>query len=427
MTNFNTDRIAELLIKFRFEELTDLEKVELDIWIEQYQEEFKKLNSDEIFFELVKDYKSKQKVFARLQQKTVLTQQDCPSEKQQAPGFIFNIFKHRYRWRGVAAALILLCGSATFFINRPRSKNVKVAQLQQDILPGGNRATLTTGTGKSIVLDDQKNGFVNTEDGSSVEKTADGRIVYHAESSVASRNKEEIVYNTLSTPKGGQYFCQLPDGSKVWLNATSSLKYPVQFNGPTREVILSGEAYFEIIKPNSSESQPFVVKATKDNGKTFAEVRVLGTRFNINSYGDESRIATTLLDGKVKVFTGAESTNESNLNTCTIILKPGQQALIDATDLEPKRKPHIEVINEINTAGVVSWKEGHFHFENASVQQVMRQLSRWYSIEVIYQGNVSGHLITGDIQRNLTLSQVFEILGDLVHFEISGNKITVKP
>jgi ferric-dicitrate binding protein FerR (iron transport regulator) len=229
-------------------------------------------------------------------------------------------------------------------------------------------------------------------------KVDNGRLAYNS----LNEKSEEVRYNILTTPAAGQYQVVLPDGSKVWLNNASSLRYPVSFTGNSREVELKGEAYFEIAR---NADMPFKVKVDA------MVVNVLGTSFNIAAYADEPQVSTTLLTGAVRV-------SEGSVNT---LLKPGEQIQKNTEGKFSKPK-------EVDTDGVIAWKNGHFHFENAPIQVVMRQLARWYNIEVVYSGNLSNrdHLISGDIQRTLNLSQVSEILGDLVHFSIEGNKITVK-
>jgi ferric-dicitrate binding protein FerR (iron transport regulator) len=208
--------------------------------------------------------------------------------------------------------------------------------------------------------------------------------------------------NTLTTPRGGQYEVMLPDGTKVWLNSASSLTYPVTFAGKERRVELTGEAYFEVAKNTSS---PFFVKTS---GQT---VKVLGTHFNINSYEDEKCVKTTLLEGSVVIT--------SDGNKQAVNLKPGQQSVNKAASFD--------VINEADIDEAVAWKNGKFLFRNTDLQTVMRQLSRWYDVDVEYQGTIAERHYRGRISRNVPVSQVFEILKTSgINFIINGRTIIVK-
>lgn len=201
---------------------------------------------------------------------------------------------------------------------------------------------------------------------------------------------------------GGQYKLTLPDGSKVWLNAASSLKYPVVFIGNERKVEITGEAYFEIAK---DESKPFKVLLNN------MEIQVLGTHFNVNGYTDEEMIKTTLLEGKVKVLASGQ----------TKYLLPGQQAQL-------KSSGNIAVTNEVNLEETVAWKDGNFQFENSDIKAVMRQLARWYDVDVSYKGNINKHFI-GSISRNVKLSQVLSMLQQTgeIKFKIEGKNLIVMP
>jgi transmembrane sensor len=217
------------------------------------------------------------------------------------------------------------------------------------------------------------------------------------------KNKSsEVVYNTISTPRGGQYQLMLADGSKVWLNAASSLRFPASFVGKERKVELLGEAYFEVAK---NAKMPFKVKV---NGM---EVEVLGTHFNINSYENESTIRTTLLEGSVKI----------NKNNSSSLLKPGQQAQMN-------KAGEIKIINDADVEEAIAWKEGKFQFDRADIHDIMRQLTRWYDVDVEYKGTVSSHF-GGTISRDVNLSQVLNMLhltGE-VKFQVEDRKVVVMP
>jgi transmembrane sensor len=274
-------------------------------------------------------------------------------------------------------------------------------QLQTDIAPGGDKAVLTLSDGSTILLDNAQNGNVAQQGNTKVIKLDNGQLAYSP-----SRSKMglggEVLYNTIATPKGGQYQIVLPDGTRVWLNAASSIKFPTVFSGATRNVEMTGEVYLEIAK---SAKQPFSVTT----GKT--TIQVLGTSFNINAYSDEEAEKTTLIEGKVKVLKGNSEA----------ILLPGQQAQITQQKLSVVRDADIEK--------VMAWKNGLFNFNGAGVEEVMRQLSRWYDIEVVYEKDVPDIEFIGKMSKNVSLSGVLKGLeGAGVHFRIEkGRKLIIFP
>lgn len=309
-------------------------------------------------------------------------------------------------WKRVAAAAIIILGASTFFLflnkgKKEIAKTDRVTPYQNDVAPGGNKAVLILADGSTIVLDSVQNGTLSQQGNTKVLKLDNGELAYSA-----SGNSTEILYNTVSTPKGGQYNLTLADGSKVWLNAASSLRFPASFSGSERKVELTGEAYFEVAK---NPAKPFKVSMI---GK--GEVEVLGTHFNINSYVEEATINTTLLEGSVKV-TGL-SANGSRLIT------HGQQAQLAANG-------HINVRKQVDIEEVMAWKNGKFQFgESADIATIMRQIARWYGVEVEYKGTVTEH-IGGTISRDVNVSKVFEMLEmtGSVKFQVNGRKVTVMP
>ncbi|MBO9573259.1 MAG: FecR family protein, partial [Chitinophagaceae bacterium] len=292
-------------------------------------------------------------------------------------------------WFRYAAAVIILFGVGTYLwtITRTTPANtVAVKPIPIDVMPGGQRATLTLADGSTIVLDSAANGRLAEQNGSQVIKQ-DGEIIYdqHAKFSDA------VTYNTMSTPKGGQYQLTLSDGTKVWLNAASKITYPTVFN-KIREVKIEGEVYFEVTK---NSQMPFVVKTAKD------EIQVLGTEFNINSYPDEEAIKTSLINGSVKV-------NDK-------ILQPGQ-AFTNGK------------IIKTNITQDIAWKNGLFDFNKQDFAVSMRQLERWYDIEVVYDEAVPKEKFYGEIGRNLTLQEVLEGLqGVIGKFRLEGKTLHVLP
>ena len=306
-------------------------------------------------------------------------------------------------WMRVAAAAVLLIAGTVFWIfikeNRSAAKSnlAVLPKKSSPVLPGGNHATLTMADGSTIVLDSIQNGKIQ-HNGVIISKQ-NGLVIYNASSS--SKADAPVVYNTLSTPRGGQYQVILPDGSKVWLNAFSSLHFPTAFVGKQREVELTGEAYFEVAK---NKEKPFHVNV---NGM---RVEVLGTHFNVNAYADDEAIKTSLLEGSVKITRG----NSSDL------LKPGQQGILE------KREGRIEIRNaDMNE--VMAWKNGLFQFDGADITTIMREIGRWYNVDIVYAGKVPARSFEGKINRDAQLSDVLKILElSNVKFKVEGRKIIVQ-
>lgn len=306
-------------------------------------------------------------------------------------------------FRNVAAAVILLAvsGTAVYHWYKKHEQQQLVAQnkavVKHDVDPGDNRAVLTLANGTKLILDSAKIGLLDQTGNISVSKTKDGQVVYAAGN---DRQNGPVAYNSISTPVGGQYQVILPDGSKVWLNSASSLKFPTAFKGNERDVELAGEGYFEVAK---NKAKPFNVKVKDIN------VAVLGTHFNIMAYNDEAVVKATLLEGSVKLTQG----NTSNL------LKPGQQGIINDKSIK---------IIDVDTDEAVAWKNGFFDFGRANIQDIMKQLSRWYGTEVIYEGKIPDDEFVGKVSRDVKLSQVLHIL-ELSHvrFRIENKKIIVTP
>jgi transmembrane sensor len=305
-------------------------------------------------------------------------------------------------WMRYAAAVLIVLSTTIFLWFMTRSKEAPVSTatitpaISNDVPPGGNRAILTLADGSTIVLDSAANGKLTRQGGTQVIKLANGNLAY-----VNGDNKmTEPVFNTMTTPRGGQYQLRLPDGSEVWLNAASSITYPTSFTGKERKVKMSGEAYFEIAK---NSERPFQVEV---NGMTVA---VLGTHFNVNAYSGNAFVKTTLLEGVVEIVNG----------NAKKMLQSGQQAQVNEKD-------NIKIVSDVDKEEVVAWKNGYFHFTDADMPSVMKELERWYDIEVSYEGEIPVRSFGGGIQRSLALSKVLTILEENeVKFRIQGRKITV--
>jgi transmembrane sensor len=327
-----------------------------------------------------------------------------------------------FSWIKLAAAAIVILfigGAAFLWMNR--SEKVETAkqssQPVKDVPPGGNKAVLTLANGSTIVLDDAANGDLAREGNVQVTKLSNGQLVYK----VITKENAPVTYNTLSTPRGGQYQLVLPDGSKVWLNAASSIRFPTAFTGTERKVEITGEAYFEVAKLTlrSGQKMPFRVSiAPAPSGASRGEVEVLGTHFNVNAYDDEDVIKTTLLEGKVKIVNRVSAIGKS------VILKPGEQASISQASSQSNKIP----VQTVDLEVVMAWKNGLFHFENADIKTVMRQLSRWYDVEVEYKTTaLQMEPLFMEIPRNKNLSDVLKVisLAAGVQVKMEGKKIIV--
>ncbi|HEY1201554.1 MAG TPA: FecR domain-containing protein, partial [Niastella sp.] len=267
------------------------------------------------------------------------------------------------------------------------------------IVPGSNKAILTLGNGQKISLTDAGNGQIAKQAGITITKQADGQLLYTIDE---ARPGDEISFNTIETPRGGQYQVALPDGSKVWLNAATALRFPTRFSATERTVYLDGEAYFEIAHNSKS---PFRVSV---NGQ---QVEVLGTHFNIMAYKDEQTVRTTLLEGAVKLTAPVGS----------ILLKPGQQGYI-VKEKNAYNSAYVDVTM------VTAWKDGLFKFDGIDMRTLMRQISRWYDVEVIYEPGVKDDVVFGSISRKSDLTRLLRIL-ELggVHFRVESRKLIVMP
>ena len=310
------------------------------------------------------------------------------------------------KWISIAASFFLLAFSAYFFLYNNDSNPVAVVEksskqpLVNDFVPGEDNAVLTLADGSVVILDDASNGNIALQGAVQIQKVNDGKLQYQAGGEAL-----ETVYNSVSTPKGGKFQLTLSDGTKVWLNSSSSLKFPVVFNGNERKVELHGEGYFEVAE---NKQKPFKVDVA---GR--GEVEVLGTHFNVNAYADEASLNTTLLEGSVKVRVGSGSKPS--------MLLPGQQVRIFPNG-------EVRTTSNINLEEVVAWKNGKFHFgESTDMETVMRQIGRWYDVDVEYSGNFSGKHLGGTISRDVNASKVFEMLEmtGIAKFRIVGKKVLV--
>ena len=383
----------ELLKKYRSGGCTDEEKTLLESWYLKWRGDAPDPGPDELKAAREKTWKD---LSARQKKEKVVS------------------FPLRY----VAAVLALSILSVSLWFSMNRKSAVKAmpqpvaSVVAHDALPGSNKAVLRLADGKVIPLDEAKNGNLAQVEGMNIRKKADGQIVYEVASVGRGVLKSSIssTYNEISTPRGGQYQVTLPDGTNVWLNAASSLKYPVKFLEKFRRVELTGEAYFEVSKLKSAQGTkiPFFVDTPKQS------VEVLGTRFNINSYEDEVGVKTTLLEGSVRV---SIKQDEAQPPAGSLLLIRNQQSVLTAGKL---------VLRHVNAEEMIAWKAGYFNFDHADIKTIMRQLARWYDLDVIYDGQVSATTFSGKVYRNMNLSKVLEVLAfSKVDFRIEGKKIKI--
>jgi len=325
--------------------------------------------------------------------------------------------KHTIKlWLRVAAALFLSLSIGLIIYSTNKPKLVTVAEKpgktsSGEILPGGNKAILTLANGKSVILDDANSGKIASQQGVEISKLKDGQLVYTS----AGTNKDATTdkeMNTITIPKGGQYHLTLPDGTRIFLNSASSLSYPTAFTGAERVVILQGEAYFEVakvlVKSKSTgfkeQRMPFIVK-TADQ-----QVEVLGTHFNINAYAGEAS-TTTLLEGSVKVSPSGAIHHSS-------LLKPGQQSVLKEREIR---------VSPADIEDVMAWKNGLFVFNNENITSVMKKISRWYDVDVIFKGDMTNINFLGNYSRGKSLDNLLKNieLMEEVTFHIEGRRITV--
>ena len=305
-----------------------------------------------------------------------------------------------------AAVVILAVGSLVYFAGSGKNERSIARQpsVTHDVAPGHEGAVLTLADGKQIVLDSSGDGSLAQQGGMAITKQHAGQLVY--EIAPTETFPQTTMYNTLTTPRGRRTSVVLSDGTKVWLNAASSIKFPAAFEGKDRTVELSGEAYFEVAK---DAARPFRVRLNGP-GKN-PEIEVLGTSFDVMAYGDEETVSTTLVDGSVKVITG----------TGASLLRPGQQLLAGANG-------RTSLVADADVQKITAWKEGNFLFRGDELGDIMKQLARWYDIDVRYDSPVTDHY-TGKISRQVNISQVLKMLQAAggVNFTVENRQVRVSP
>jgi len=392
-----TEQIERLAEKMMLGTITPEEQTVLDEWARQTP-------GDQLFWASgdADEDALKNRLLTRIRETAGLEAQ----EEMETPVRRMPLVK-RIRWAAAAAVLLLLTGGSYLFLHRPSAKPSiasTTAASKSAGAPGHDAAILTLSGGRQIILDSTLRDTILTE-GNNIIASANGRLAYNPGS--PSREGEggsaaggEIIYNTLSTARGGQYQLTLPDGSKVWLNAASSIRYPTAFTGTSRSVTITGEAYFEVaVNPH----RPFIVTA----GAT--DITVLGTHFDVMAYNDESHLRTTLVEGAVRVRQGDQTT----------LLHPGEQARVNT-------ETHHIAVKKVDTNDAIAWVHGQLSLESDDIGALMRQISRWYNVDLRYEGTPPNAQLFGTINRNIDLPDILTALdGYGIHTRLNGNTVIV--
>lgn len=396
----NIEKIGILITGFLRNELSDTEYAALQQWIEASntnKEQFEELTDTERLIEKIRAWReagtSEELVWQRIE-----------SYLYPKPRKIYQL-----NWVKIAAAIILVIGFATiwYWVNQGRDKKDLPQVVKRDtdhtndVLPGGFKAKLQLADGTTIILDSAINGKLRDQ-GSTAIMNKDGHLMY---TTTTGNGKENApVFNTLYTSNGETYMLTLSDGSKVWLNAASSIKYPVVFTEQDRRVEIQGEAYFEVV---ADATKPFIVDASG------TEIKVLGTHFNVNAYGDETAIKATLLEGKINITSVGSGSTKT--------LHPGQQARVDANG-------NMKIAADVDLEEVMAWKNEKFVFDNTNIQVIMKQLERWYDLETVFVSNeVKKYPFNGEISRYTNASKVLNLLEKtgFIHYKIEGKKVFI--
>lgn len=392
--------IADLIQKHLNDELNDQEKQELDNWVQQSEEHqrfFNQFTDEEKLAAILGEYeKSKLLVFEKIKKSIPLGESRTAKIR----------WMNARRLTAIAASILIIGGALVWWISgkgdKPAATNT--AQLaKQDRQPASEGAILKLADGKEIVLDNASDGAIAQEGNTQITKQG-GLLAYNSKATSG-----EVLYNTLSTPKGKIYKLSLPDGSKVWLNAASSIRFPAAFTGEARNVEITGEVFFEIKK---DQGMPFRVKLDQQTS-----IEVLGTEFNVNAYNNEEFLRTTLLTGAIRLQSGEEEQPGNS-----VLLKPGEQAQWKNV----KTKQSFTVIHDANIEKVVGWKDGYFSFDDLTLEELMREVERWYDVDVVYEKRAPTKTFFGKVNRGLSLLDFMDGLNDWgVHSRLEGRKLIV--
>ncbi len=400
----NKDKLERLLQQYFNNTITDTDCIELLDYLRNNDPDEIAKTIDERLLTLEEGPE-----FNRFQAKKVLERIKSDSRfirQNEEPEDAKPVNKWYRSWIRVAALLIFFSAVSFYFLFNKYHKvtdqdNLAVVKSAQ-ILPGSAKATLTLANGKVILLDSAADGMLTKSGRTIVNKAHNEGLVYNTETdNHPTISNTDTVYNTLTTPRGGEYKVKLPDGTNVWLNSSSSLSYPVEFAGNERHVKLTGEAYFEVAK---NKDKPFYVCVNN------VCVKVLGTHFNIAAYADDSELTTTLLEGSVLI----------TKNSKQRLLKPGQQAVV-------KNNADLINISDASINQVMAWKNGYFVFNDDNINTIMKKLSRWYDVDVEYQGSFENQRFGGTFYRSKGITELLNNLEKIgkVHFKITGRRIIV--
>lgn len=406
------NRIKQLLQAFRAGELSEAENAEWEQLMEstEARQLLQQLMENEMLLQqAVGDFDMKPWKPVLMRILSIDQPEAIQQEISQAPVYPMR----KWIWAAAAVLVLLTAGALYLFTDKTSAPPPVIAKTEQEISPGKEGAVLTLADGRQMVLDSMGNGIVAMEDGAQV-TLKNGQLQY---SQLETSNKE-VQYNTMTTPRGRQFMITLPDGTEVWLNAASSIRFPVEFSSTERKVELSGEAFFHVksmnlpaFKGRPAIKVPFVVNVNKQ-----LDVEVLGTQFNVNAYSNEKAVNTTLTEGvvRVKTITGAEDAAQ------TAMLLPGQQASVNNSGSKKI------MVLDADLAKVTAWKNGLFNFENVSLAEAMLQLERWYDIDVAYENGIPNIWFSGKISRETNLTGLLKILEKTgVQFRLVGRKLIV--
>jgi transmembrane sensor len=405
--------ISDLLVKHLRNELSANERKTLDIWVAAdplNRQLFSEVTNERMLAEELLKYQQIDIEKVSLKIVAMMKQESSALKDEEKVVSIRRAHFLKTAWLYYAAAIVIVVGVGTLIYTVNQKEKSSVTQMspapsQNDVAPGVNNATLTLADGSKIILDSAANGMIAQLDDATITKKGD-QVIYDSR---LTTQDSRVSYNTMSTPRGGQYQLTLPDGSQVWLNAESSITYPTVFSGKERSVSMTGEAYFEVTE---NKTKPFIVTA---NGKQ--DVEVLGTHFNINAYREEPTINTTLLEGSVRL---TSHFSPPTIAQTSLMLKPGQQGQLSDTRLSLAANPDVEQ--------VVAWKKGLFNFNNVTLKEAMKQLSRWYDVDIIFEGKEPSIKLAGTIGRSLTLSQVLRGLSAMelkTRLDAPGKKLVI--
>lgn len=382
----NTEEIKYLLKKYNNQKATPQEKKLLEEWYEH-------VNGEDLLPSAFSETEIKSQSFSNIQSR-IKVQADVNKPKQ------IKLFSS---WFFRAAVVLITLSAGLFLYLRRTESNPPVISsklIKPQIIPGGDNAILSLADGSKVILNKTADGQIADQSGVKIIKTKSGELLYRF---IGNPNVSATAMNTVSTPRGGQYHLILADGTEVWLNAASSVKFPAAFVGKERKVEVTGEVYFEVSK---NKTKPFIVHTDQ------SDIKVLGTHFNVNTYDDEEYQRTTLLEGSIEMKTGKQK----------VLLAPGQQATIGG------KRDAIKIREIDDLDAIIAWKNGYFQFEQSDLRSVMRQVSRWYNTTVSYNGTIPTKQYTGKIPRSVNVDKLIEMLSYTgIHCEVEHNQITVNP